>query len=98
MPIHGEYRMQAAHASWHARPASQERIIIAENGSVVEPRARWARLVDRVDAGVTFVDGLRVSDVKDVARATAAVSPRTAFSSSSPRWPPRTEARSLRRS
>jgi ribonuclease J len=26
-----------------------------------------ARLVDRVDAGVTFVDGLRVGDVQDVA-------------------------------
>ena len=68
MPIHGEYRMQAAHAKL-AREAGvpAERIIIAENGSVVELARGGARLVDTVDAGVTFVDGLRVGDVQDVA-------------------------------
>ena len=68
MPIHGEYRMLAAHAKL-AREAGvpEERIIIAENGSVVELARGEARLVDRVDAGVTFVDGLRVGDVQDVA-------------------------------
>ncbi|MBM2822205.1 MAG: putative hydrolase [Thermoleophilia bacterium] len=68
MPIHGEYRMQAAHAKL-AREAGvpDERIIIAENGSVVELARGEARLVDRVDAGITFVDGLRVGDVQDVA-------------------------------
>ena len=41
MPIHGEYRMQAAHAKL-AREAGvpEERIILGENGSVVEPRPR----------------------------------------------------------
>ena len=68
MPIHGEYRMLAAHAKL-AREAGvpEGRIIIAENGSVVELARGEARLVDRVDAGVTFVDGLRVGDVQDVA-------------------------------
>ena len=68
MPIHGEYRMLAAHAKL-AREAGvpEERILIAENGSVVELARGGARLVDRVDAGVTFVDGLRVGDVRDVA-------------------------------
>ena len=68
MPIHGEYRMQAAHAKL-AREAGvpEERILIAENGSVVELARGGARIVDRVDAGVTFVDGLRVGDVQDVA-------------------------------
>jgi len=68
MPIHGEYRMQAAHAKL-AREAGvpDERVIIAENGSVVELARGGVRLVDRVDAGVTFVDGLRVGDVQDVA-------------------------------
>ena len=61
MPIHGEYRMLAAHAKL-AREAGvpEERILIAENGSVVELARGGARLVDRVDSGVTFVDGLRV--------------------------------------
>ena len=68
MPIHGEYRMLAAHAKL-AREAGvpDERILLAENGSVVELARGGARLVDRVDAGVTFVDGLRVGDVQDVA-------------------------------
>src|SRR6476659_7745781 len=68
MPIHGEYRMLAAHAKL-ARDAGvpEDRILIAENGSVVELARGGARLVDKVDAGVTFVDGLRVGDVQDVA-------------------------------
>jgi ribonuclease J len=68
MPIHGEYRMLAAHAKL-AREAGvpDDRILIADNGSVVELARGGARLVDRVEAGITFVDGLRVGDVQDVA-------------------------------
>jgi ribonuclease J len=69
MPIHGEYRMLAAHARL-AREAGvpDERIVLAENGSVVEVSlARGPRIVDRVESGVTFVDGLGVGDVEDVA-------------------------------
>jgi ribonuclease J len=68
MPIHGEYRMQAAHAKL-ARDAGvpEDRILIAENGSVVELSRGGARFAGQVDAGVTFVDGLRVGDVHDVA-------------------------------
>jgi ribonuclease J len=68
MPVHGEYRMLAAHAQL-ARDAGvpDERIVIAENGSVVELSDGAVRIVDRVTAGVTFVDGLGVGDVEDVA-------------------------------
>jgi ribonuclease J len=68
MPIHGEYRMLAAHAKL-AREAgiADSRIVLAENGSVVELSRGGARVVDHVEAGVTFVDGLRVGDVQDVA-------------------------------
>jgi ribonuclease J len=68
MPIHGEYRMLAAHAQL-ARDAGipDDRIVIAENGSVVELTPDGVRIVDRIDAGVTFVDGLGVGDVEDVA-------------------------------
>jgi ribonuclease J len=68
MPIHGEYRMQAAHARLAREagvPASS--IVIAENGDVVELTTDGVRIVDRVDAGVTFVDGLGVGDISDVA-------------------------------
>src|SRR5438876_5994832 len=68
MPIHGEFRMLAAHAKL-AREAGvpANAIVLAENGSVVELDASGARIVDEVEAGVTFVDGLGVGDVKDVA-------------------------------
>jgi len=68
MPIHGEYRMQAAHAKL-AREAGVPAgsIVIAENGDVVELSRDGVRIADRIEAGVTFVDGLGVGDISDVA-------------------------------
>jgi len=68
MPVHGEFRMLAAHAQL-AREGGipEEGIVMAENGSVVELSEHGARIVDRVTAGMTFVDGLGVGDVHDVA-------------------------------
>src|SRR6266571_665084 len=68
MPIHGEYRMQAAHgrlAQEAGVPAAS--IVIAENGDVVELSNTGARIGERVEAGMTFVDGLGVGDISDVA-------------------------------
>jgi ribonuclease J len=69
MPVHGEYRMLAAHARLAQEagvPANS--IILGENGAVVELEpGRSPRIVEHVEAGVTFVDGLGVGDVKDVA-------------------------------
>ena len=68
MPIHGEYRMQAANARM-AQEAGvpADSIVLAENGSVVEVGATGVSMVGRVEAGVTFVDGLGVGDIGDVA-------------------------------
>ena len=68
MPIHGEYRMQAAHARLAQDagvPAAS--IVIAENGDVVELSKKGVRLAGKIEAGVTFVDGLGVGDISDVA-------------------------------
>ena len=68
MPIHGEYRMLAAHARLAQDagvPASS--ILIVENGDVVELSKAGVRVVDHVEAGITFVDGLGVGDLSDVA-------------------------------
>ena len=68
MPIHGEYRMQAANARMAQEagvPANA--IVIAENGSVVELSASGVGIIDRIEPGVTFVDGLGVGDIGDVA-------------------------------
>jgi ribonuclease J len=68
MPVHGEFRMLSAHARL-ARdagvPASS--ILIAENGAVVELSREGVRQTGEIDAGVTFVDGLSVGDLSDVA-------------------------------
>jgi ribonuclease J len=68
MPIHGEFRMLAAHgrlAQEAGVPAAS--ILIAENGDVVELTSTGARVVDHVESGMTFVDGLGVGDISDVA-------------------------------
>jgi ribonuclease J len=69
MPVHGEFRMLAAHAQLAREsgvPAGS--IVLAENGSVVElERGGPPRIVGEVETGVTFVDGLGVGDVRDVA-------------------------------
>jgi ribonuclease J len=68
MPVHGEFRMLAAHGRL-AREAGvpEEHVVIAENGSVVELADGRARIVDRLEVGSTFVDGLGVGDVREVA-------------------------------
>jgi ribonuclease J len=68
MPVHGEFRMLAAHGQL-ARDAGvpANSIILAENGTVVELSREGARVVEEVETGVTFVDGLGVGDVHDVA-------------------------------
>src|SRR4029079_7280303 len=55
MPIHGEYRMLAAHAQL-ARDAGvpEDSIVIAENGSLVVLTPDGLRILERVTAGVTF--------------------------------------------
>ncbi len=69
MPVHGEFRMLAAHAKL-AREAGvpANAIVLAENGSVVELAPGGPpRIVDHVQAGISFVDGLGVGDIHDVA-------------------------------
>jgi ribonuclease J len=68
MPVHGEFRMLAAHARL-ARETGvpADAIVLTENGTVVELSRAGAKIVDHVQSGVTFVDGLGVGDVRDVA-------------------------------
>jgi ribonuclease J len=68
MPVHGEFRMLAAHARLAQESGVPARsIVLTENGSVVELGPSGVRVVDQVDTGVTFVDGLGVGDVQDIA-------------------------------
>jgi ribonuclease J len=68
MPVHGEFRMLAAHGRLAQESGVPARsILLSENGSVVELSPSGARIVDQVETGVTFVDGLGVGDVQGVA-------------------------------
>jgi ribonuclease J len=68
MPVHGEFRMLAAQRRLAVDAGVPvERIVLAENGTVVELAGGVARIVAQLDTGSTFVDGLGVGDVRDVA-------------------------------
>ena len=63
IPVHGERR----HLQHHARLAEEvgipeDHVIICEDGDVVEV-GEGVEIVDRVQAGMTFVDGLGIGDV-----------------------------------
>ncbi len=66
IPIHGERR----HLAHHAKLATEvgippDHVLVCEDGDVVEVEED-VRVVDRVPAGMTFVDGLGVGDVGEV--------------------------------
>src|SRR5436190_3559996 len=55
MPVHGEYRMMAAHARMAGEagvPANA--IVMAENGSIVELSSRGVGMIGTADSGITF--------------------------------------------
>ena len=67
IPVHGEYR----HLHFHAKLAistgvPSENVFIMENGEVLEVDADGARMGERVQAGMVYVDGLAIGDFRDV--------------------------------
>ncbi len=67
MPIHGEWRHLRAHAALaelSGLPA--ERVIIAEDGLVVDLVDGLASVVGKVECGYVYVDGLAVGDVGEI--------------------------------
>ena len=64
IPIHGEFR----HLTLHARLAQEvgippERILLAENGRVIEFEGRRGRVRDKLPTGRVLIDGKGVGDV-----------------------------------
>jgi ribonuclease J len=67
VPIHGEYRMLVAHASLARQVGvDSERIFVMEDGDVLEVTYSDGDIVDHIDAGHIYVDGLRQYDMKSV--------------------------------
>ena len=68
VPVHGEHRMLSAHARLATETGVEpENIVVADNGTIIELTPDGISVAGRAEAGVTFVDGLGVGDVRDVA-------------------------------
>lgn len=67
IPIHGEYRMQKAHADLALECGiSKEHIFMIEKGDVVEFSHGSAKRSEKVPAGQVLVDGLGIGDVGNI--------------------------------
>ena len=65
VPVHGEYRMLAAHAELaDAVGIDPDNTFVLEDGDVLEIDENGAEVVDRVPAGHVYVDGLRLWDMR----------------------------------
>ena len=65
VPIHGEYRMLAAHARLaESVGVTRENIFVMEDGHVLEVSEDSAEVVEHQPAGHVFVDGLRLWDMR----------------------------------
>jgi ribonuclease J len=66
MPVHGEWRHLRAHAAIGlSMGLPQERIMLAEDGTVVDLVDGVAAVVGRIPVGYVYVDGLEVGDISD---------------------------------
>jgi ribonuclease J len=66
VPIHGERRQLAHHAKIATEVGiSADHILVCEDGDVLEVGEK-VEIVDRVAAGMTFVDGLGIGDVGEI--------------------------------
>jgi ribonuclease J len=64
MPVHGEWRHLRANAALAVRTGvPSERVVIAEDGVVVDLVDGRAEITGRVEVGQVYVDGLSVGDV-----------------------------------
>ncbi len=67
VPIHGEYRMLVAHAGLAREVGMRaEDTFVLEDGDVLEVTPDAAAVVDHVEAGHIYVDGLRQYDMRSV--------------------------------
>ena len=67
IPIHGEFRMQRAHALLaQSIGIDKDNIFIADNGEVIEIKEGMARRAPKVTCGNVLIDGLGVGDVGNI--------------------------------
>ncbi|MDT4917938.1 MAG: ribonuclease [Pseudonocardiales bacterium] len=66
MPVHGEWRHIRAHAAiGRSMGLTDDKIMLAEDGTVVDLADGVASIVGRIPVGYVYVDGLEVGDIGD---------------------------------
>ena len=65
VPIHGEYRQLARHASIATRVSPGTKVILAEDGDLVRFDDQGGRVAEKVPAGRILIDGTRTGEVGD---------------------------------
>jgi ribonuclease J len=66
MPVHGEWRHLRAHADIaRSTGVPDERIMLAEDGTVIDLQDGVASITGRIPVGYVYVDGLEVGDIGD---------------------------------
>jgi ribonuclease J len=66
MPVHGEWRHLRAHAEIaRSTGIASERIMLAEDGTVVDLVDGVAEITGKIPVGYVYVDGLEVGDIGD---------------------------------
>ncbi|MCW2542158.1 MAG: beta-lactamase domain protein [Frankiales bacterium] len=67
MPVHGEWRHLRAHAAIaRSTGMTDDHIMLAENGVVVDLAQGNAKIVGEIEIGNVYVDGLAVGDIGEV--------------------------------
>jgi ribonuclease J len=67
IPVHGEFRMQKAHAKLAVKAGVKEdHIFLVDKGDIVEIKGGQARVGGKVTAGNILIDGLGVGDVGNI--------------------------------
>ncbi len=67
LPIHGEYRQLILHAKLaYSLGIPENRILVAEDGDVVEISENEFKIVGHISCGNVFVDGLGVGDIGQI--------------------------------
>jgi ribonuclease J len=67
LPIHGEYRMQKAHAELAAKVGTpRHHIFLIEKGDVIDIKDGHARKGSKVPSGNILIDGLGVGDIGNI--------------------------------
>jgi ribonuclease J len=65
VPIHGEYRQLARHATVARMASPGTKVILAENGDRIRIDAEGARVAEKLPAGRILIDGTRSGEVGD---------------------------------